>query len=70
MANKKDFKKRIQSEAQSIGRLTNNSLDCIDCVLRLDDKEIFGNTTKCEVFPNCKPDEVLLGGKCNEKVQE
>lgn len=73
MANTKDnqqLKKRVVNEQQTISRITNKGLDCFDCVLRYDDSEIFGNTSKCEMFPNCKPDKVLLGGKCNEKVQE
>lgn len=62
--------KRIESEQLAIVRITNNHLVCKDCLLRLNDAIIFGNTSRCENFPKCKPKKVLLGGKCNCYIKE
>ena len=65
----KEFKKRIQSEQQAFGRITNEQLTCRDCTYRLDDSEIRGNTSKCEMYTS-KPNQVLLGGDCELKQEE
>lgn len=61
---------KIKSEQQAIVRTTNDDLVCKDCVQRLDDGVIFGNTSRCEAYPQCKPIEVLKGGECDEYVKE
>ena len=61
---------KIRSEQQAIIRTTNNDLVCSNCVQRFDDGVIFGNTSRCEAYPDCKPIEVLKGGKCDEYVKE
>lgn len=66
----KEMEKRIQSEQQAIKGTTNDDLVCKDCLLRLDDKLILGNVSKCEQYPDCKPVRVLLGGKCDEYIKE
>lgn len=66
----KNMKDRIESEARAIVPITNDTLVCKDCVQRYDDSIIFGNVSKCEAFPVCKPNCVLLGGKCAEYVKE
>ena len=70
MAKQDDMKRRIQSEAKAVRRITNDDLVCKDCVLRYPDAVIFGNVSKCEQYPESKPNEVLLGGKCDAYVEE
>jgi hypothetical protein len=53
------IKEKIRSESEAIIRITNNDLQCKDCVFKFDDSEIFGNTSKCEAYDS-KPDNVLL----------
>ncbi len=65
-----NMKDRIESEARAIVPITNDTLVCKDCVQRYDDSIIFGNVSKCEAFPVCKSNCVLLGGKCAEYVKE
>lgn len=64
------LKDRVESEAKAIVRITNNDLECKDCLLRYDDSVIFGNTSRCEAYPYKKPNNVLLGGECDEYVKE
>ena len=63
MPSVKDFKERIESEAKAAMPIRNKDLICKDCILRFDDSEIPGNTSKCEVY-NFKPNEVITKGKC------
>ena len=63
------LKKRIESEAKSVLRITNQKLVCKDCDNRFDDSKIFGNTSKCFKYQT-KPNKVLLGGECDEYVRE
>lgn len=65
-----DMEKRIQSESKATIGITNQDLVCRDCVQRYDDGFIFGNVSKCEFYPVCKPIEVLNGGKCDQYVKE
>ena len=60
---------RVKSE-QTMLRVTNQNMVCKDCLLALDDTVIFGNTSKCELYQVCKPNRVLLGGKCDGYVQK
>lgn len=63
--------KRIRSEQGAVVRVTNKNLVCKDCLLRLDDNgPLYGNTSRCEAYPSCKPLEVLGGGECEEYVKE
>lgn len=66
---KKDFSDRVESEAQTLTRITNDSLICKDCQLRFDDRVKLGNTSTCKAF-SVKPNEVILGGPCVEYVKE
>lgn len=50
-------------------RVTNDDLVCKDCLFKYDDSVKLGNTSKCEVY-EAKPNEVLLGGECDEYVEE
>lgn len=61
---------RIKSEQKAIVRSTNNDLVCKDCLVRYPDDVIYGNTSKCEEYPNCKPIPVLLGGQCEKYIKE
>lgn len=63
-------KRIIKSEQKAVVRVKNDNLVCRDCLQRWDDNIIFGNVSKCEFYPQCKPLEVLRGGKCNEYVKE
>lgn len=64
-----DFKKRIESEAQSVTRITNSMLQCKDCRFRLDDFKILGNTSRCLIF-SLKPNQVIKGGDCPKYKKE
>lgn len=62
--------KKLLSEQKSTVRITNDDLVCKDCLYKMDDSEKFGNTSKCFMFPNSKPNKVLLGGSCIEYKEE
>lgn len=64
-----DFKKRIESEAQSVTRITNSMLQCKDCKFRLNDSKILGNTSRCLIF-SLKPNQVIKGGDCSKYKKE
>lgn len=64
MSVKEEIERRIESESPGMVRITNNDLDCKDCKFKRDDSYIFGNVSKCDVFPVIKPREVLKGSKC------
>lgn len=50
-------------------RVTNDDLHCRDCVSRLDDTKVYGNTSKCSKFVR-KPAAVLSGKRCPQYQQE
>ena len=54
-----EYQKRIESEARLGFHLTNEMLDCKDCMFRIRDKSAI-----CEVYEDLKPVEVLNGGEC------
>lgn len=64
MSVKEEIERRIESESPGMVRITNNDLDCKDCKFKRDDSYIYGNVSKCDVFPVMKPKEVLKGSKC------
>lgn len=70
MGTNKELERRIMSEQRSIVRTTNDDLVCKDCVQRLPDNIILGNTSRCEYYPKCKPIPILRGGKCDQYVKE
>ena len=69
MSSDKKLFDRIKSEQEAFGRVTNDNLKCADCKFRFEDSKVYGNTSKCEKFKD-KPNEVLLGGSCNEYRKE
>lgn len=64
MAEKNELEKRMESEGKGFVSITNKDLVCKDCKFKRDDSYIFGNVSKCDVFPVMKPREVLKGSKC------
>ena len=62
---KEELKKRIVSEQQCMKRITNEDLVCKDCEFAFDDAIKLGNTSTCDKF-TVKPNQVLLGGDCDE----
>ena len=54
---------RIESESQSVVRVTNKDLVCKDCIFVLDDSKKMRYTSQCRMYL-LKPSEVLLGGPC------
>lgn len=60
-----EMKKRIASEQQCMKRITNNDLVCKDCTFAYDDSVKLGNTSMCDKFA-VKPNQVLVGGDCDE----
>lgn len=66
------LKARVESESQAAKRITIADLVCRDCIHRLDDTEIPGNTSFCKVYtrPTGKPDKVLLGEHCTSYKKE
>lgn len=70
MATKKNpLDEKFKQDELLLERLTNDQLTCRDCKLRYNDDELPCNTSKCEMF-QVKPDKVLSGGECDEKVTE
>lgn len=65
MAINEELEKRIESEGQGSSRMTNDDLKCKYCKYRRDDSVIFGNTSKCDIYPVSKPNKVLAGQNCN-----
>ena len=63
------LKNRIQSEAKTVMRITNQDLVCKDCKSRFDDRIKFGNTSACKKY-DIKPNAVLLGKSCEEYEKE
>ena len=59
------FKSKLWSEQFCMRRITNNDLVCKDCLYRYDDTEILGNTSRCEMYEECKPNDVIDGGPCD-----
>lgn len=58
---------RMESEARAFKRITNNDLVCKDCLYKLDDSKILGNTSFCRVYArpdNFKPSKIVGGGDC------
>lgn len=62
----KESAKKNASEQSAIIGIHNSTLVCKDCSHKFDDSIIFGNVSRCEVYPQHKPQEVLDGGECNE----
>ena len=61
---------RIESEARACRRITNNDLVCKDCIYRLDDSVILGNTSRCKKYP-WKPSKVKSErSECDEYKPE
>lgn len=69
MPNLEDFRRRIESEAKSMSRITNKDLVCSNCRFRLDDTAVFGNTSRCRRYLR-KPNHVLNGKRCMKKEEE
>lgn len=63
MPNNAEFKDRIESEARAARPIRNSDLVCKNCIFKIDDSEIPGNTSKCEVYKS-KPNKVLNGENC------
>ena len=63
-------KKKIESEQMTIVGIHNDNLVCMDCLLRYDDRRICGNVSRCEQYPEHKPQSVLDGGKCKCYIKE
>lgn len=72
MAEKSELEKRLESESKGFKRITNKDLQCKDCKFRRDDSHIFGNVSRCDVYPVHKPNKVMAGQNCNfyEKGEE
>lgn len=68
-AKKKLFAERIESESMAVGRVSNDDLVCKDCIHRFDDSKIFGNTSRCGVYPS-KPNKVIVGESCEQYQKE
>lgn len=66
---KADVEKNVSEQKAIIGT-HNVDLQCKDCLLRYNDSYICGNVSRCEAYPEHKPQEVLDGGKCGKYVKE
>lgn len=64
------IQEKWKNDELTFKRITNKDLTCKNCKYRLDDKEIFGNTSKCEKYPAMKPAIVLKKGECKVKETE
>ena len=70
MSKKNSLHEKWEKDPVRFKRITNDDLVCKDCAFRLDDSEIYGNTSRCEVFPDIKPGKVINGGKCDEYLRD
>jgi len=57
--------RKCQRDKLHFVRISNQDLVCQDCLYRYDDTKIPGNTSKCEVYEDVKPSEILDGGQCD-----
>lgn len=57
-----DYRRR--NEQLCMKRITNDDLVCRDCLYRYDDSQILGNTSRCEMYGESKPNEIILGKDC------
>lgn len=64
-----EIKRRLSSEQHAMGRVTNNDMVCKDCVFRMDDSVIYGNSSRCQVV-GLKPADVIMGGSCEDYVMD
>ena len=63
MFTEKEKKEYIQSQSRATGKITNDMLNCKDCIFRNDNM----NTAYCNVYTKekqRKPNHVLLGKRC------
>lgn len=58
-----EIAKKWKDEKQQFVRITNDDLKCKDCIYRMHDDVIIGNTSKCHRYTT-KPIDVLNGGNC------
>lgn len=56
--------RKCQRDKLRFVRISNQDLVCRDCLYRYDDRVIWGNTSKCEMYETVKPSTVIDGGKC------
>lgn len=63
-------RRKLESEQRAIVGTHNDNLVCKDCLLRYDDRRIYGNVSRCEQYPEHKPQSVLDGGKCKCYIKE
>lgn len=62
--NKNPLDKKFKNDRLKFGLIKNADLMCNDCMYRYDDSQVFGNTSRCEMYQDCKPSEVLDGNEC------
>ena len=64
------YNNKIEDPNEPImGRLTNANLVCKDCIYRMDDSKVWGNTTKCKQYAD-KPSPVIAGEECIRYTKE
>ena len=68
--NESSLEGKWERDSLKFERITNDDLVCKDCLFKMDDDKIFGNTSRCEIFQDCKPSEVLYGKSCSEYIKE
>ena len=62
--NKNPLDKKFKNDRLKFGLIKNADLMCKDCMYRYDDSQVFGNTSRCEMYQERKPSEVLDGNEC------
>jgi len=60
-----ELDRKFQKDKLCFVRIRNQDLLCRDCLYRYDDTKIPGNISKCEIYEDIKPNEVLNGGQCD-----
>lgn len=63
---KDEYEDRIESEAELGFQLTDDMLDCHDCIFR----DYSRRASVCDVYTELKPEHVLNGGECEVKQTE
>lgn len=67
---KNSLSKKWKNDSLIFEPIANDNLVCKDCLFRFDNSEIYGNTSRCEIYPDRKPSEIIYGKACNEYIRE
>ena len=66
-----DYEKRIEDESLGGKYYDNSDMVCKDCIFRYDTSMYISNSSRCEIFTELKPLEVIFeNAECSEYIKE